>query len=308
MAAIEITPGVDGAVWIGLSGFRTRDDHQVHRGFARITPDEATTYEVFPPLDTPSARLFALTTGPDGALWWFESDEELNSLGEVRLVTADPATPLDTTTYVLPPGSDPVDLVTGPDGALWFTDSGRGVISRVTVDGQRTDWAIPTPDASPGSIAVGPDGALWFAERKASKLGRITTSGEVTECPADPILDAPGEVSLGADGALWVMAGRPTVHLVRVEPSCAASRLDLSLRQSQGWRSLAWSTPGPRGTLWFSVFNGTVIRLDYDAWVGRVQLDVPPPTTTTTTSTSTTAPPDPSTAADAVVAAPRFTG
>lgn len=41
------------------------------------------------------------------------------------------------------------------------------------MDGQITEYTIPTPNSVPFIIAVGPDNALWFTENAGNKIGRI---------------------------------------------------------------------------------------------------------------------------------------
>ena len=56
----------------------------------------------------------------------------------------------------------------------------RGRDRRLGVDGEVTEYPLPTP-APPTGIAAGPDGALWFTEPAANRIGRITTAGDITE-------------------------------------------------------------------------------------------------------------------------------
>ena len=133
-------------------------------------------------------NLESITAGPDGNLWFTESDA--NKIG--RITTAGVVTQ-----FPLPAGNTPTSITTGPDGNLWFTEAGYGKIGRITTTGVITEFPL-----TPGSyiyswnesITAGPDGNIWFTEQSAggvNEIGRITTAGVVT-----------GDFPLPADSAL----------------------------------------------------------------------------------------------------------
>jgi virginiamycin B lyase len=160
-----------------------------------------------------SGHPFAMTAGPDGALWLTEAFAGNNKIGRITTSGA-------FTEYSVPGDSSPNDITAGPDGALWFTDDGNNSINRITTAGVVTEYSLPTILSNPGGITTGPDGALWFTELgsniSAPKIGRITTAGTITEYPVpngDPV-----EITTGPDGALWFTnfltgkIGRITTH------------------------------------------------------------------------------------------------
>ncbi|WP_460074592.1 virginiamycin B lyase family protein, partial [Priestia megaterium] len=53
------------------------------------------------------------------------------------------------------------------------TEWGSNQIGRITVNGEITEYPIPTANAEPHGIVVGSDQALWFAE-ECNKLGRLS--------------------------------------------------------------------------------------------------------------------------------------
>ena len=73
----------------------------------------------------------------------------------------------------------PYSIVAGPDGNLWFTESDGNSIGRITPDGTKKRFILPTPDSEPYGITVGPDGNLWFTERFANRIGVINTAGKI---------------------------------------------------------------------------------------------------------------------------------
>ena len=54
-------------------------------------------------------------------------------------------------------------------------------VGRITVQGQITEFDIPSPTGSPTNVAVGPDGNVWYT--KGAALGRVTPAGQITEFP-----------------------------------------------------------------------------------------------------------------------------
>src|SRR4051812_34168350 len=113
-------------------------------------------------LPTSKSGPLSITTGPDGALWFTEIDN--NKIGRI-------ATDGALTEFSLPSaGSGPFGITTGPDGALWFTETNK--IGRITTSGSITEYS-GVFDA--GGIVTGSDGALWFTEGQPNKIGRITT-------------------------------------------------------------------------------------------------------------------------------------
>ena len=140
-----------------------------------------------------------LALGPDGLLWFTDSDgvNRINADGTVTRFDAEP-------TF----GDSPslFNIVTGPDGNLWFTKfSSPGQIGRITPTGTMTAMTSFT-DSNVHDIIVGPDGNLWytrpFVAGAGGVVGKITTAGVTTEYPTD--IDAqPRELAVGPDGLIW---------------------------------------------------------------------------------------------------------
>ena len=139
------------------------------------------------PLPSANSAPDGITAGPDGNLWFTES--QIAKIGRIT-----PGGQI--TEFPIPSNDLPYAITAGPDGNLWFTDCvgrgdcrGGGRIGRITPSGTITEFAVPTVAAWPESITPGPDGNLWFTEcvfdSKGncidSKIGRITPSGNITE-------------------------------------------------------------------------------------------------------------------------------
>jgi virginiamycin B lyase len=92
---------------------------------------------------------FAITTGPDGALWFTSLGN--NSIG--RITTRGRVNVFRDERI-----DQPVAITPGPDGALWFTNAsyqgGKGSIGRITTAGIVSIFPLP-PVQSPWAITVG---------------------------------------------------------------------------------------------------------------------------------------------------------
>jgi virginiamycin B lyase len=248
-----ITAGPDGALWFTVL---SNSPFPLEVKIGRITT--GATISEYP--DTSCANLyrsvsclyqtvqdteFAITAGPDGALWF---TEQFGFIG--RITTSG-----SLTVYSLPySASFENGIAAGPDGALWFTEPGNpdnvssglvGKIGRFTTGGSYTEYPIPTTQGWPFDITVGPDGALWFTEF-VGKIGRITTGGSITEYPIPSGVSTPLGIATGPDGALWFadLAGK----IGRITTSGSITEYAVPAASS----SPAYITAGPDGALWFT--------------------------------------------------------
>ncbi|GAA4943198.1 hypothetical protein GCM10023238_06350 [Streptomyces heliomycini] len=92
---------------------------------------------------------YAITTGPDGALWY----TLVHSGGIGRMVPG--AEPVN---HRLDPDCGPTFITSGPDGALWFTEYRAHRIGRITTDGTVAEFPLPTPDCGPSASRRAPTG------------------------------------------------------------------------------------------------------------------------------------------------------
>ncbi len=203
----------------------------------------------------PDAGPYALTGGPDGALWF-----TLVHQGAIGRRDADGRIAVHAV------GAQPMVIAPGPDGALWFTEHGTHRIGRITVDGATSTFAPPTAEGGPYGIAAGPDGAMWFTLAGADRIGRITMDGDITEYPAPGAF--PSAVAAGPDGAMWftlnqgnaigriTMDGRTVAHPL---PTEAAAPVGIA--------------EGPDGALWFTEIGaGQIGRITVDGTVTEYPL------------------------------------
>ena len=251
----------------------------------------------------------ALTSGPDGALWY---GAQTRGRDPARLgrVAAEGVTEAQ-----LPAGEDFVDgVVTGPDHALWFTADDR--IGRV-VPGAAPKFFKVKGARFLDRIVAGPDGALWFTDLERPVLGRITTAG-VSQIFRMPIKTAsatsastssqqaptersgsrrskgvvgritssgririyrvggvPGAITAGSDGGMWFT---DTFGLKRIGHGGEITEIELPERGDE-FTSQEGIASGPDGAIWFTqtvedlkskAASGAVGRLDLPAMADRI--------------------------------------
>lgn len=139
-------------------------------------------------------------------------------------------------------------ITAGPDGAVWFTQRTAGKISRTSMSGAITEFALPNAGVQPCVITAGPDGALWFTEVLANRIGRMATNGSLTEYPIPSANTSPQGITLGPDGALWFTeaAGR----IGRITTAGEISEFTLP-----GGHDPTSITTGPDGAVWFAEYS-----------------------------------------------------
>lgn len=166
-----ITTGPDGNVWLtecaivcpnGLcSGANAR--------VARLQPSGALTEFSVPTADS---FLGDIVTGPDGNLWFTESQgsDLVPAGGRIGRIT--PAG--DIVEFPLPTlASVPVGIANGADGNLWFTEHNANQVGRITPSGAVKEYMLPNANSGPLGITAGSDGNIWFTEDKAGKIGKL---------------------------------------------------------------------------------------------------------------------------------------
>jgi len=196
------------------------------------------------PVPTVNSFPGGITAGPDGALWFTES--ETNKIGRITRAGV-------VTEYTVPTASTyPGEIAAGPDGALWFTEGNTSKIGRITTAGVIAEYPVPTANSQPLAITMGPDGALWFTEFLSSNIGRITTAGVITEYPVPD--SYPGGITVGPDGALWF-----TESSVNRIGRITTAGVVTELLVPSGPRDI---TVGPDGALWYTGY--------FDSRIGRI--------------------------------------
>jgi virginiamycin B lyase len=189
--------------------------------------------------DPSISQSVAITTGPDGALWF--TNQANSSIG--RITTNGTVSNFTDGTIAVPQG-----IAVGPDGALWFANGGNDSIGRIATDGTVSAYNDPTI-SGPGSITAGPDGALWFIDAGSHSIGRITTGGAVSNF-TDPSISGPQGIVAGSDGALWFTnVGSDSIGRITTG-GVVSNYTDPSLAPTGNIAA------GPDGAIWFTNFTG----------------------------------------------------
>jgi virginiamycin B lyase len=194
------------------------------------------------PVPTPASGLTALTSGPDGNLWFLEF--RANQVGKI-------STDGVFTEYPIPtPNSQPAGLAAGPDGNLWFAEFNGNQIGRITPKGAVTEFPGPTPNSHLEQITAGADGNLWFLDDaggpgRRGAVGRITPAGDITEFPVVPQLNGgTHRIAAGPDGNVWFAE---IGALGRVTPTG-----DITLFPLHPANIVSGIVAGPDGNVWFT--------------------------------------------------------
>jgi virginiamycin B lyase len=210
--------------------------------------------EFIPP--TSASHPSAITTGPDGALWFAESAGKIGRITLDGKITEFPIK-----------GSGVLHSITiGPDGAVWFTEFTSKKIGRIPATATAEDLSLSefavAGSAGPLGITTGPDGALWFAEPVSGKIERITTDGKVSEFALPNPYAEPWGITTGPDGALWFTEAscvrQPGPHcnvgnkIGRITTAGLITEFPVP-SDGSGPHSI---TTGPDGALWFTEYYG----------------------------------------------------
>ena len=211
----------------------------------------------------PGGKTYAITTGPDGNLWFTEPDAD--QIGKI--------TPTGTVTeYPVPSSLGFGAITTGPDGNLWFTEPNANQIGQITTAGVVTEYPVPSGN-SPFGIATGQDGNLWFTEPNANQIGQITTIGVVTEYPGPNANGSPAGIAAGPDGNMWFTdSAANQIVKITLAPGTTTTSLNSSADPSVFGQPVTFTAavtvgpgqPTPTGTVQFSVDNqalGTPVTL-----------------------------------------------
>jgi len=193
-------------------------------------------------------RPYSIVTGPDGNLWFTESDG--NSIGRI---TPDGKR----TRFILNhPDSEPYGITVGPDGRLWFTERLGNRIGVINKAGKFVaEYDLPTLNAQPWDIALGGDGALWFTEENVDQIGRITADGVNTEYPV-ALGSFPTGIGADVKGNIWFteeisnVIGR--IKVKQADPFSTITTFTVPTDNALPWDI----SPGPDGNMWFTELAG----------------------------------------------------
>ena len=201
------------------------------------------------PLPKGYGEPWAITTGPDGNLW-FTVDGP--SHGQNYAGRFNPHTE-QISTYAIPgcSGPPPTGIVSGPDGNMWVMGGcGSLHLARIhprTGQVQLYSWQF---NGSGRALTVGPDGNLWLADEVNDTIDRFSlTDHSLTQYPIPTQGPLVTSLITGPDGNLW-FTEFDGHKIGRLDPKTGQFSEYPLLYQNEGPQTI---TPGPRGDrhLWF---------------------------------------------------------
>lgn len=65
----------------------------------------------------------------------------------------------------------PYGIAVSDKGEVWFTQHKANKISCIGLDGELTEYPLPTPDAKVMCVIVSSKGEVWFTENAANNMG-----------------------------------------------------------------------------------------------------------------------------------------
>jgi len=152
---------------------------------------------------TPGSQAYAITTGPDGNLWFTEYTGMRIGVYNVTTKLATEFGPLQ---------SPATSIAPGPDGNVWFAeraiDGSSSVIGRVTPAGVITEYKASPVIGAVRAMSPGADGNVWFVKdgQGGPAVGKIdVASGTVTLYSGglNGVFTLFGGMTLGGDGNVW---------------------------------------------------------------------------------------------------------
>jgi streptogramin lyase len=211
-----------------------------------------------------------LTAGPDGNLWFTETDS--NQIGKMTLTGT-------VTLYTLP-GSGYrglAGITRGSDGNLWFSDFYGGGVGKITPTGVVTEYSC---GAGIG-IAQGPDGNIWVTSggsgggNTTGQLDRVTPNGVITSYnPWGNTNPDPEDITAGPQGDTHVWFTEYTANKIAEFDTRTAALTEFNIpTANSGPRGI---TVGPDGNLWFTEFiAGKVARITPQGTVTEFRINTP---------------------------------
>ena len=201
---------------------------------------------------TPSAQAYAITSGPDGNLWFTEYASA--RVGRFNATTK--------AAVEFGPLTAPArGIAAGPDGNVWFVENVGStaipVVGRITPAGVITEYSQGlSAGTTLGSIVAGADGSVWFGiyGGSGSGIAKIDpASGAITLYTSGFFGQTPliGGLTLGGDGNVWFTDYYEGL-VGRITPSGSIAEYGTVAPGSQ----LNAITAGPAGaatkTIWFT--------------------------------------------------------
>jgi streptogramin lyase len=195
----------------------------------------------------------AMTVGPDGNLWFTDSDK----IGRITThgVITEFAVPYPPTAIPKP------GIARGSDGNLWYISGTK--LGRISPQGRFVGVvAMPAHVWYITGLTAARDGTIWVGLSNAGEtnqltyeIARVTASGEVTTYALPGPVAPTGGLVAGADGNLWAIA--TDTSIAPITPTGHLMEYAVAIHNPP----LVEITPGPDGNIWFIDSGGGVGKI-----------------------------------------------
>ncbi len=224
-----------------------------------------------------SPQILAMTTAPDGNLWFIDeispgaqNAAQIGMMAQSGTITwYPPISNFGAGAYV-----NSGYITPGPGGSIWF--GAGGDFGEITASGAMKLYPAPSIAPYISGLTAGPDGNIWFTASQnnyvspvtsPSVVGRITPAGQITTYPVlpGPLGDQVTTSSIvqGKDGQLWFAALIPTgsdsseLEMASVTPAGQITLHPIEKAGSASGFTANWLgydlTRGPDGNPWLLV-------------------------------------------------------
>lgn len=188
---VGITEGPEGDVWF------TEQTGQPE--IVQYDPSTGKVVGEFSKGLEPGGKPAQIVVGSDKNLWVAEQG------GHAAIDRIEPGTGAITRFPTAASNSEPGGLALGPEGDVWFTEMHAGEIGRITLSGEKSEFAEGLTQGEPIGIVAADDGDLYFTERgHEGAVGQITPGGTITEFKTGLTKNnEPWAITTGPDGNVW---------------------------------------------------------------------------------------------------------
>jgi streptogramin lyase len=197
----HLAPSADGSLWTTIK----------YGGVAQVSPSGRVKEFL-----NRSHFVSDLAAAPDGSVWVSEDRwiDRIDAAGAIRRWQIG--------------GTRLGGAITSAGGAVWIAENDRRpAIERLSADGARHVFSVPSAWPWLNALAGAADGSVWFTAGDASDawVGRLTAAGQFARWRVPRSLGAPGRIAAGPDGAMW-FAGRHAIG--RISADGQVTRFPLS--------------------------------------------------------------------------------
>ncbi len=207
-------------------------------------------------LPTTNGGPLGITLGPDGNMWFTES--EYNYSAGDQIATVQPSNGKITEYALNTASANPDQIVYDPaDGNIWFTEQSVNKVGRINPTTKAVgEYAVPS-GSNPSTITVDPQGNIWFSEPGTKRIGEFSPNDPNSINQYD-IPGTPSGIAAEADGSIWfseaVTVNFNTTYKIGVfSPSTDTVTAQYAIPSGSGGALIA----GPDGNVWFT--NGSNI-------------------------------------------------